>query len=64
VSFNDADVTALDMLRPPRARELGPALHAKHYREARAQIVQLLDYVRLSITYQSETADARRTCAV
>lgn len=44
LSFNDADAAALDMLRPPRARELGPALHAKNYSEARAQIVQALDY--------------------
>jgi hypothetical protein len=44
LSFNDADAVALDMLRPPRVRELGPALHAKNYSEARAQIVQLLDY--------------------
>ena len=44
VSFNDADAAALDMLRPLRARELGPALHAKNYTEARAQILEALDY--------------------
>jgi len=44
LSWNDADAAALDMLRPPRARELGPALHAKNYGEARAQVLQALDY--------------------
>lgn len=44
LSWNDADAAALDMLKPPRSRELGPALHAKNYGEARAQIVQALDY--------------------
>lgn len=42
-SFADADAAALDMLRPPRSRELGPALHADHYNAARAQILQALD---------------------
>jgi len=36
LSFNDADGAALDMLRPPRERDLGPALHAQNYRAARA----------------------------
>ncbi len=45
-SFADLDAVGLDMLRPPRSRELGPALHADHYRAARAQIVQALDYAR------------------
>jgi hypothetical protein len=31
LALNDADAAALDMLRPPRARELGPALHAANY---------------------------------
>jgi hypothetical protein len=44
VSFNDADAVALDMLRPPRARELGPKIHARNYRAARAQILEALDY--------------------
>jgi hypothetical protein len=44
LSFNDADGAALDMLHPPRARELGPALHAKNHGEARAQVLQALDY--------------------
>lgn len=42
LSWNDADAVAEDMLLPPRQRSLGPALHAKNYGEARAQIVQLL----------------------
>jgi len=44
VSFNDADAVALDMLRPPRARELGPKIHARNYCAARAQILEALDY--------------------
>ena len=43
LAFNDADAAALDMLRPPRARELGPALHAANYGAARTQILQALD---------------------
>lgn len=43
-SFADADATALDMLRPPRSRELGPMLHEQKYTAARAQILQALDY--------------------
>jgi hypothetical protein len=42
LAFNDADAVALDMLRPPRARELG--LHARNYGAARAQILQALAY--------------------
>jgi hypothetical protein len=44
LSWNDADGVALDMLRPPRARELGQPLHAKNNGEARAQVLQALDY--------------------
>lgn len=44
VSFNDADAIALDMLRPQRTRDLGPALHREKYSDARAQIIQALDY--------------------
>jgi hypothetical protein len=43
-SFDDADAVTLDMLLPPRERELGPALHAKHYGDAREQILQALDF--------------------
>jgi len=42
-SFNDLDAAALDMLRAPRDRELGPALHAAHYHAAREQVLQALD---------------------
>jgi hypothetical protein len=48
------------MLRPPRARELGPALHAKNYGEARAQIVQLLDYATAPEFDDGEGGDASR----
>jgi hypothetical protein len=44
LSFNDADAAALDMLRPHRERELGPALHREHYNAARAQVLHALDY--------------------
>ncbi len=44
LAFNDADGIALDMLKPPRSRELGPVLHADTYGKARAQILQALDY--------------------
>jgi hypothetical protein len=44
LAFNDADAAALDMLRLPRARELGPALHAANYGAARTQILQALDF--------------------
>jgi hypothetical protein len=42
-AFADADAVAVDMLRPPRARELGPALAARNYGEARAAILASLD---------------------
>ncbi len=42
-AFRDADAITKDMLRPPRKRELGPALHADNYGEARASLVQALD---------------------
>jgi hypothetical protein len=44
LSWNDADAAVLDMLRPLRARELGPALHREKYTDARAQIIQALDF--------------------
>jgi hypothetical protein len=43
-SWDDADAVVLDMLRPPRERELGAALHREKYGEARAQIIEALDY--------------------
>ena len=44
LAFNDADAAALDMLKPPRSRELGPVLHAANYGAARAQLLQALDF--------------------
>jgi hypothetical protein len=44
VSLNDAHAVSLDMLRAPRERELGPAMHAKNYGDAWAQIAQAIEY--------------------
>jgi hypothetical protein len=41
-SLDDADAVSLDMLRPPRARELGPAMHAEKYRDAWTRIEQAM----------------------
>jgi hypothetical protein len=43
-AFEDADAIALDMLKPARARQLGPALHAQKYAETREQILHALAY--------------------
>jgi hypothetical protein len=43
-SFNDLDAAALDMLRRPPDRELGPALHRAHYHAAREQVLQALAF--------------------
>jgi hypothetical protein len=43
-SFDDLDGIALDMLKPARERELGHALHEKHYADARASILHALDF--------------------
>jgi len=43
-AFHDLDAVALDMLRPPRSRELGPAIHAANYGAAREQVLQALDF--------------------
>jgi hypothetical protein len=43
-AFNDCDAVAVDMLRPPRSRELGPAIHARNYAAARGQVLQALDF--------------------
>jgi hypothetical protein len=45
-AFEDADAVALDMLKPPRARDLGPALHARNYGEARASVLASLAAAR------------------
>ena len=56
-AFNDADGAALDMLRPERRRELGPALHAEKYRAARAQILQALDFAACPEPEDGEPSD-------
>lgn len=43
-SFKDLDGVALDMLRPPRKRELGPTLHAANYHAARRQILHAIEH--------------------
>jgi hypothetical protein len=43
-SFDDLDGVALDMLKPARERDLGHALHEKHYANARASILHALAY--------------------
>ena len=43
VAVDDADAIIRDALRAPRRRELGPALHAKNYADARERIVALID---------------------
>lgn len=48
VAFHDADAVALDMLRPPRARDLGPALAARNYGEARAAVLSALAFADAS----------------
>ena len=44
VDLHDANAITQDMLRPPRERDLGPALHAKNYGEAWAKVEQLMAY--------------------
>ena len=43
--WRDADAVASDMLKPLRARELGPALARENYDEARGKIVDALAYL-------------------
>jgi hypothetical protein len=45
VATDDADTVAVDMLRSPRQRQLGPALHRSQYREARAKVVSQIAYL-------------------
>ncbi len=45
IAFEDADAVTRDMLRPPRLRELGPALHSRQYREAYEKIAQVMAYL-------------------
>src|SRR5262245_23683146 len=44
VVVDDLDAVIADMLRPPRARELGHAVHREKWREARDAIVSALAY--------------------
>ncbi len=45
LAIDDADAVSRDMLRPPRLRELGPALHSRNYREAHEKILSVLAYL-------------------
>ena len=45
VAVDDADAVTADVLRRPRRRELGPALHRRNYREARDKILGQLAYL-------------------
>ena len=42
VALDDADAVALDMLRAPRRRNLGPAEHRRLYHEARGKLARIL----------------------
>jgi hypothetical protein len=54
VAFHDADAVTLDMLKPPRARELGPVLHARNYGEARAAVLAALAAARAPVPTPSD----------
>lgn len=41
-AFDDLDAVGLDMLRPPRRRNLGTREHQRLYHEARRKLRQLL----------------------
>lgn len=45
VAVDDADAVAEDMLRTPRQRELGPALHRKQPSEARGKVTATIAYL-------------------
>ncbi len=45
IAIDDVDAVTRDMLRPPRLRELGPALHARQYREAHEKMLSALAYL-------------------
>lgn len=42
VGFDDADAITEDMLRAPRQRELGPALHRANYEDAKGKVLAIL----------------------
>ena len=56
VAFDDADAIAADMLRSPRDRELGPALHRQNYHDAKKTVVEELELLVLYFT-DPEPAD-------
>jgi len=43
-TIDDAAAVTEDMLRPPRDRELGPAIHRERATETTAQLRQLVDF--------------------
>jgi hypothetical protein len=45
VAVDDAGAVTADMLRRPRRRELGPALHRRNYREAQDKILGQIAYL-------------------
>jgi hypothetical protein len=57
-AFLDADAVTVDMLRAPRLRELGPALHEVNYNEARGSIVSSLAFaLRFTADEEEERGD-------
>ncbi len=44
-AFKDVDALVTHVLRAPRQRELGPALHRENYAEARRKIAKVLAYL-------------------
>jgi hypothetical protein len=57
VTISDAQAVTEDMLRPPRERELGPALHRDRYRDTAEQLRQLLDYAAVPEPDDGESGD-------
>ncbi len=49
IAVDDAEALTTDMLKPPRLRELGPALHRANYLDARSRMLSGLDYL-MSLT--------------
>lgn len=45
VAVDDADSVAVDMMRSPRRRKLGPVLHRSQYREARGKVISQIAYL-------------------
>lgn len=57
VTIGDAAAIAEDMLRPPRMRELGPALHRERYQDTATQLRQLLDFATVREPDDGEPGD-------